>query len=64
VRLVATGRTVPEQSDGRSFQEGAVDEVLLWKEVAVVVGQTVNRHCGFYSLNAQVMMLAAHGEYS
>jgi hypothetical protein len=39
VRLVATGRTVPQQSNGRRFREGAVDEVLLWKEAALVIGE-------------------------
>lgn len=63
VRLVATGRTVPPGSNGRSFCKGVVDEVLLWKEAALVVGENIDRHCCFLPLNAQVMMVAAHGEY-
>jgi hypothetical protein len=64
VRLVATGRTVPQQSNGRSFCEGAVGEALLWKEAALVIGENVDRNCCFFSRNAQVIMVAAHGEYS
>jgi hypothetical protein len=64
VRLVAAGRTVPHQSNGRSVCEGAVDEDLLWKEVALVVGEIVKRHDCFFPLYAQVMMVTAYGECS
>lgn len=60
MRLVATGSTVPEQSDGRSFQEGAADEVLPWKEVVLVVRQTGDRYSCFYPMNVQVIMLNAY----
>ena len=63
VRLVAAGRTVPSQSNGRSFTQGAVDESLLWREVGLVVGGDVKRHGCFFPLNTQVLMVAAHGEY-
>jgi hypothetical protein len=64
VRLVAAGRTVPHQTNGQRVCEGAVDEDLLWKEIALVVGGNVKRHDCFFPLNAQVMMVAAHGECS
>ena len=65
VRLVAAGRNVPQQSHGRRFREGPVDEVLLWGEAALLVGEIVDRQCCFSPLTgAQVIMVAAHGTHS
>jgi hypothetical protein len=65
VRLVAAGRTVPQQSCGRHVHDGAVNEVLLWKEAALIFEEAVPRSHSFSPIfGAQVIMAAVYGIYS
>jgi hypothetical protein len=62
VRLVSAGRSLAQEPEiHRCCPEGPVEEFLLRREVAVVIGKKLDRtRC--FSMGAQLVMVAAKGK--
>lgn len=62
VRLVAAGRSLAQEPEiHRSCPKGSVEEFLLWREVAVMIGEELNKTRCFSFRGAQLVMVAAQG---
>jgi hypothetical protein len=63
VRLVCAGRSLSDQQGIRRCPNGPVEEPLLLGEVAVLIGESLDKTRGFSFMGAQLVMVAAIIEY-
>jgi hypothetical protein len=61
VRMHCAGRSLGECSK-LHYSPGPVEEMPLWREVAVTIGKDLDRTRCFSSFGTQILMLAAQGE--